>query len=258
MNSYRNLASEKIVETLEVLATRIGERFPRSGLYYVGVELTAMAEQTAQRADKIARRNIPLLALVWFLLALAAATILWFAAKAFDMEKSTELTNVMQGVDSGVSLLIVLGGAALYLSTLESRRRRDKALKELHGFRSIAHVIDMHQLTKDPSALGGPRTSASPDRDMTRYELVRYLGYCSEMLSLASKAAAVYAEKVPDPAVIEAVGDIERLTTNLSQKIWQKITLVETDIEDVRGAAAVSAGEVSHLHSFPAPPQTGS
>jgi hypothetical protein len=121
------------------------------------------------------------------------------------------------------------------------------ALKALHEFRSVAHVIDMHQLTKDPSALGGPRTSSSPQRVMTRFELVRYLSYCSEMLSLASKAAAVYAEKIDDATVVDAVGDIERLTTNLSQKIWQKITLVETDIEDVRGAAAVSAGELAAL-----------
>jgi hypothetical protein len=80
---------------------------------------------------------------------------------------------------------------------------------------------------------------------MTRFELVRYLSYCSEMLSLASKLAAVYAEKIDDPAVVDAVGDIERLTTNLSQKIWQKITLVETDLEDARGAASLSAGELA-------------
>jgi hypothetical protein len=69
------------------------------------------------------------------------------------------------------------------------------------------------------------------------------------MLSLSSKAAAVYADNIHDPAVIDAVGDIERLTTNLSQKIWQKITLVETDIEEVRGASAMSAGELSQLGS---------
>ena len=82
---------------------------------------------------------------------------------------------------------------------------------------------------------------------MSRYELVRYLSYCSEMLSLSSKAAAVYADNIHDAAVIDAVGDIERLTTNLSQKIWQKITLVETDLEDDRGARAVSAGELSQI-----------
>jgi hypothetical protein len=250
MNSYRNLASQKIVETLTTLSSRIGERFPGSGLLHVCQELTVMAEQTTERAEKIARPNIPLLTLIWCLLALAAATIAWLTTKALDLEASTELTNVMQGVDAGVSLLIVLGGAAFYLSSLESRWRRGAVLKALHEFRSIAHVIDMHQLTKDPSALGGPRTSSSPQRAMTRFELVRYLSYCSEMLSLASKAAAVYAEKIDDPAVVDAVGDIERLTTNLSQKIWQKITLVETDIEDVRGAAAVSAGELALSHKM--------
>jgi hypothetical protein len=245
MNSYRNLASQKIVDTLTTLAARINERFPGSGLLRVCQELALMAEQTSQRAEKIARRNIPLLAGVWLLLAIGVVTILWLVSKARALETSTELTNVMQGVDAGVSLLIVLGGAAFYLSSLESRWRRGAALKALNEFRSIAHVIDMHQLTKDPSALGGPRTSSSPERDMTRYELVRYLSYCSEMLSLASKSAAIYGEYVHDPAVIDAVGDIERLSTNLSQKIWQKITLVETDIEDARGAAAVSAGELA-------------
>jgi len=188
--------------------------------------------------------------LIGCFLALAGAMIVWLAGKAFTLQASTELSNVMQGIDAGVSLLIVLGGAAFYLSSLESRWRRAAVLKDLHGFRSIAHVIDMHQLTKDPSALGGPRTSSSPQRVMTRFELVRYLSYCSEMLSLASKAAAVYAEKIDDPAVVDAVGDIERLTTNLSQKIWQKITLVETDLEDARGAEAVSAGELAFSHQM--------
>jgi hypothetical protein len=243
MNSYRNLDSANIVGTLTALTSRIAERFPNSGLLKVCRELTLMAEETSARAGKIARANIPLRVMVFLVLVSAMGMTLWLAYLAVGLQTSNELTNVMQGVDAGVSLLIVLGGLAFYLSSVESRWRRSAALKALHEFRSIAHVIDMHQLTKDPSALGGPRTSASPQRDMTRFELVRYLSYCSEMLSLATKAAAVYAEKVHDTEVVEAVGDIERLTTNLSQKIWQKITLVETDAEDDRGARAVSAGE---------------
>jgi hypothetical protein len=133
----------------------------------------------------------------------------------------------LQGIDAGVSVLIVIGVAALYLTSLESRWRRDQALKALHEFRSIVHVIDMHQLTKDPSAFGAPRTSSSPDRSMTVPQLLRYLGYCSELLSLAGKVAALYADKLRDPVVIDAVGDIERLTTDLSQKIWQKIELFQ-------------------------------
>ncbi len=251
MKSYRNLASQNVVETLSILGQRINERFPNSGLLRVCEELTRMAEQTTERAEKIARPNILLLAGSWGLVAFGAAMIVWLGSKALTLEASTELTNVMQGVDAAVSLLIVLGGGAFYLSTLEGRLRRGAVLKALHEFRSIAHVIDMHQLTKDPSALGGPRTSSSPERDMTRYELVRYLSYCSEMLSLASKAAAVYAEKIDDTAVVDAVSDIERLSTDLSQKIWQKITLVETDVEDIRGATAVSAGELALSRHVP-------
>ena len=47
------------------------------------------------------------------------------------------------------------------------------------------------------------------------------------MLSLTSKLAALYAQNLPDPVVIDAVNEIESLTTNLSQKIWQKITIVD-------------------------------
>ena len=62
---------------------------------------------------------------------------------------------------------------------------------------------------------------------MTPHQLLRYLGYCSELLSLASKVAALYADKLRDPVIVDAVGDIERLTTDLSQKIWQKIELIQ-------------------------------
>jgi hypothetical protein len=248
MNSYRNLEVADVVATLQKLTARIGERFPNSGLHKVCKELTLMAEQTSARAINISRPKLWLRALL-ALLAIGGALGVFFIGRwMLGLRSSDELGGVMQAMEAAVNLLIIGGAAALFLITLEARWKRRLALGALNEFRSIAHVIDMHQLTKDPSALGGPRTSSSPERVMTRFELVRYLSYCSEMLSLASKAAAVYAENVHDGAVVDAVGDIERLTTNLSQKIWQKITLVETEIEDVRGARAVSAGELSFSH----------
>jgi hypothetical protein len=47
------------------------------------------------------------------------------------------------------------------------------------------------------------------------------------MLSLVAKLAALYAQDMRDPVVIDTVSDIEAMTTNLSRKIWQKITIVE-------------------------------
>ena len=77
-------------------------------------------------------------------------------------------------------------------------------------------------------SLGKKRTSSSPLRDLDDEQLLRYLDYCSEMLSLTGKLAALYAQYFPDATVISAVNDVEELTTNLSRKIWQKIMLIQT------------------------------
>jgi hypothetical protein len=224
---YHTLDPSKIISTLEVLSRRVGERFPNSGLAKISRVLTDVAGTTSARVEALARPNYALRLFVGLVLLGGLGLLAWLGWLAHRLEASTELTNVMQGVDSATSLVIVIGGLALFLWTLESRWRRDRAMKELHELRSIIHVIDMHQLTKDPSAFGAPRTSSSPERPMTVFQLLRYLGYCSELLSLAGKVAALYADKVRDPSVIDAVGDIERLTTDLSQKIWQKIELVQ-------------------------------
>ena len=47
------------------------------------------------------------------------------------------------------------------------------------------------------------------------------------MLSLTSKVAVLYAQVFPDPVVTDAVSDIERITAGLSQKIWQKIMILQ-------------------------------
>ena len=57
-------------------------------------------------------------------------------------------------------------------------------------------------------------------------ELIRYLDYCSEMLSLIGKIAALYVQKFDDPVALVAVNEVEELTTSLSRKIWQKIMIL--------------------------------
>ena len=87
----------------------------------------------------------------------------------------------------------------------------------------------MHQLTKDPEMVlaGRAPTAASPQRNMTPFELNRYLDYCSEMLALVSKIAALYVQSFPDSDTVAAVNDIESLITELSQKIWQKLVILD-------------------------------
>jgi len=69
-------------------------------------------------------------------------------------------------------------------------------------------------------------TPSSPERTLTAFEVMRYLDYCSEMLSLTGKLAALYAQNTRDVAVISAVTDLEVLTTGLSRKIWQKMIIL--------------------------------
>ncbi len=111
------------------------------------------------------------------------------------------------------------------------RYKRSLALRSLHALRSLAHVVDMHQLTNDPAIiLAGTNfkpTESSPQRTMTPYQLTRYLEYCSEMLSLTSKLAALHVQFLDDPVVLDAVNDIESLTQGLSNKIWQKIMILD-------------------------------
>ena len=128
---------------------------------------------------------------------------------------------------------------------MEVRLKRNRALKLLHELRSIAHIVDMHQLTKDPATITGTatRTPSSPKRSMTRFELSRYLDYCSEMSSLIGKIAALYVQKYDDPVVLSAVDQIEELTTSLSRKTWQKITINNHLQSDHVMAAAESPGK---------------
>jgi len=87
----------------------------------------------------------------------------------------------------------------------------------------------MHQLTKDPELLLRPQmgTPSSPTRTFTAFELARYLDYCSEMLSIISKVAALYVQNFDDPVTLAAVNDVEQLTGSLSQKLWLKIDILE-------------------------------
>ena len=60
------------------------------------------------------------------------------------------MSDLAQGLEAGVSDVIFLGVALFFLFSLEARSKRRQALAGLNDLRSIAHVIDMHQLTKDP------------------------------------------------------------------------------------------------------------
>ncbi len=224
---YRTLDSDKIVATLEQLRARIFARFPQSSLSRVCAELTEVARENKARAARLAQPNWRLRGGVALFLLIGAVLIVYVARVVAASETPDTLFG-LQGLETIINITVLVGAGVLFVVTFESRLKRSEALEDIHELRSIVHVIDMHQLTKDPTAgsLHGPDTAASPPRLLSPFELTRYLDYCSELLSLAAKVAALYAQSSSDAVVVDAVNDLERLTTNLSQKIWQKITLI--------------------------------
>ena len=64
-------------------------------------------------------------------------------------------------------------------------------------------------------------------RDRCYFEMALQMALrVSEMLSLTGKIAALYVQDFEDGVAVQAVNEIEDLTTGLSRKIWQKLTIV--------------------------------
>lgn len=226
--TYRMLDAGAILETCERLSARIGERFPESGLSKVGRELLDVSRETERTIADLRKPHWP----VRIAAALAVAMMLAIAVAVFVATpvpaNKVELFSLLQVAEAAINDVIFLGVAAFFLFTIENRLKRRKALRALHQLRSLAHVIDMHQLTKDPEQLlSHDTTASSPERALSRFELARYLDYCSEMLSIVSKNAALYLQYLDDGLVMEAAGDIQGLTSALSSKIWQKIMIID-------------------------------
>ena len=140
--------------------------------------------------------------------------------------KIDDYTNFIQSLESSISSVVFVGATILFFVSWENRIKRSRALKAIHELRALAHIIDMHQLTKHPESCFAHRPPA-PKRALTPFELNRYLDYCSEALALISKIAALYVQGFQDPVLLDAVDDVEDLTAGLSRKIWQKISILE-------------------------------
>jgi hypothetical protein len=241
-----------VIETISKLLARILERFGNCGLSRVCAQLLEIAKEDTQRAIRIGRSYIWLRVLVLILIAGGLAVLGWILTLVDLTQKADSVYSFAQGIEAAANLTILVGAAVIFLLRLEERLKRRRALAALHELRSIIHVIDMHQLTKDPSKfIVGASTPSSPPLLLNQFQMTRYLDYCSEMLSLTSKVGVLFGQSLEDPAVAEVVSDVERVAAGLSQKIWQKIIILQelrmTDagtsaFSDVEGTAIPGHG----------------
>jgi hypothetical protein len=230
--NYRRLDEQHIARTLDRLRNRIAERFPGSGLSRVAEELLALGRETTTLIGYLRRPHWPIRLAAGLAIGAMAAVLVLLVGKLPLSTRIVDSAQLVQALDAALSTLVFLGATLFFLVTLETRLKRHKALTALHQLRSVAHIVDMHQLTKDPEQIGSPEpdTASSPVRELSASELGRYLDYCSELLSVISKLAALHVQHFYDPVTLAAVNEVETLTTGLSGKIWQKITLLDRTV----------------------------
>jgi hypothetical protein len=227
---YRSLDPAAIIKTARALSRRIAERFPGSGISRVSLELVALAEESAARVARLQRPHWPVRIAVGLGFVAILGAIGGLVISMPVRPHVAGLSEFLQGLEAAVSDVVFLGVSVFFLLNVEGRFKRRTALRAIHELRCIAHVIDMHQLTKDPERLLSPgmATASSPVREMSRFSLARYLDYCSEMLSITSKLAALYVQHRDDGVVLDSVNSVQDLATGLSAKIWQKIVILDT------------------------------
>jgi hypothetical protein len=225
------LDAPTVIATIDQLGGRIRARFADRGLPKAAAELRSAATEVTELGVHLRGR---LRVLRWtaraasVLVALGMALVLVVAARDADLSGSVRSVDWVALVESTIQTLVFGGLTLLFLTALPDRLERRHLLRRLHRLRSLAHVIDMHQLTKDPERLRSDfePTDATVAVDLTRAEMQHYLGYCSELLALVGKVAALCAEDSQDGLILETVSDIENLTNGMSRKIWQKISLL--------------------------------
>jgi hypothetical protein len=229
MSKRLKLDPQKIIQTLETLEKRISERFPDSGLRKVCMQVLETVNKSTANIEWISRPNIPIRVASVLIILIGLAGLI-YSLTLLDLKISdTTLTTVVTVSEALFNDLILIGAAIFFLITFETRLKRQRAMNALNELRVIVHIIDMHQLTKDPNLVESPHspTVSSPKRTLSKFELQRYLDYCSEATAIISKVAALYAQSLNDPIVISAVNEIEDLSTGLSRKIWQKLMILD-------------------------------
>jgi hypothetical protein len=244
---FITLDEDEVIRSAIKLKNRVAERFPERGLTREASRIGEYAHALAKEARSLARRHVLADVVIGALALLGFGGTVYILARIpwieIEFAKKQEFFQAMQGISAAIHVAVSAGLIIFFVASRETRIKRKKALRGLHSLRAFAHVVDIHQMNKDPAAIAAnlPATRSSPERDLSPRELLRYLNYCSEMLSIISKFAALYAQNFRDPVVLEAVNDIEQLTSLLSNKIWQKIMVLHSSLE----AAAARSGSAS-------------
>lgn len=209
---YQHLEASLVGETLADLTRRINARFPGRHLGEVAGDLTqplAAAERGVEATGRYRLLRGVCQALSFGAGVMCAIALVLAGNAAF--ETSHDSVDWLGLVEAAGQDIVFAGAILVALWTLPRRRARAATLAELHRLRSLAHVIDMHQLAKQPGVV-------------TADDYNTYLTLCAELLALVGKTAALWAEHTDDDVVLGAIAEVEQLTGDTARTIWHKLS----------------------------------
>ncbi|UQN31139.1 hypothetical protein [Brachybacterium kimchii] len=227
---FQRLDGAAVRRSAQSLQQRISSRFPDRTLWEVCGEVVGIVDEI-NAGSGISRRRVRAARVLSRLVMLLIAIFLGGAVALAAVQVATSPgavgpLDLLPLIETIINDLVFGGIAVFFLFSLPERMERARVLRILHRLRSLAHVIDMHQLTKVPERLERA-TREEGGMDLDRADLTRYLDFSTEMLSLVGKSAALFAEDTTDGDVLDAVQGIETLTSDMARKVWQKIGIIQ-------------------------------
>ena len=177
---FARLDAGEIITTADRLARRIDERFHGSGLSSVAATLVELGRSTAQEVLVLDKPNIPIRIGVGAVLVAGIVGLIAVGSLVAYGRVEGGVISLLQGLESAMNIAILVGLGVVGLTRLESTWKRRRAMTSLHTLRSLAHVIDMHQLTKDPKPTldetdatpNSPKRELEPERSRTLSRLL--------------------------------------------------------------------------------------
>ena len=179
------LVADHVGATVAHLERRIDARFGERGLTKVARDLgqlVVLVESEAARSRDRLRRTTLAARVTGIVIVVATLVALAFSLRSAVVDGLARTFDWVPLVESVINDLVFAAIALVFLWAFPERLERRVLLRLLHRLRSLAHVIDMHQLSKDPEQVSPnyTPTAQSVAHGLDADQLHHYLSYCSE------------------------------------------------------------------------------
>lgn len=217
---YNTLIVDHVIRTIRRMDSQIDTYFPDRNLANLSSSIIEFAIRHESDLERIDRPNIPIKLAIGLAISLMSGLVIYWLYELFIQNDGSGIIFQPQDLDAFINILIFGSAITWFLLNWQAKSKRRFIIGRINELRSFGHVIDMHQLTKDPFF--------DDEMEMSDDDLIRYLDYCGDLLSCCSKLAATYLEHTDDELVVQYVNEFEALTGQFNRKIWQKITILDS------------------------------